>query len=311
MRGGAVRRTSGAAVRRRIAALDPVTDGPEVSRLSLVVLHGHGALVYALFTVAFLEQVATPAMARVLHRRGTGDIVRDTLRRNDDTIVFFGRLLDHGPGSEVGRAWIERMNEIHAHFPIRDQDSLYTLATLALDPHDLTAALGASPFSERERAAHWTFWRAVAQGQRIPGVPAAREELAAWARDYEGREQRPSPEGRAVAEALVAAFSARCLPRPLRRLGPRVLAAFCPPRLRRIHDLPEPGPLVGGVVRLGLRAYTWTLPLHRVDPGRSLAVDFGDRRHGPREPHEVGYQRPGRRAGHGTRARGGDGRASA
>ncbi len=285
-------RLRGSDVRRRIAALDPVRDADEVARLSLVTLHGHGALVYALFTVAFMKQVAVPAMARTLYRRGTGDIVRETLRRNDDTIVFFGQLLDHGPESEVGRAWIERLNAIHAHFPLRDEDSLYTLATLALDPDAITAALGPSMFTEAELEAQWRFWRAVARLQRVADLPAERATLAAWAADYERREYAPTEDGRAIAVALVDGFAERCLPRPLRRWGPRVVSALCPPGLRQVHDLPDPGPLLSAGVRAALALYRVSLPWRRVPADRSLAHDFGEARYGPRPLEAVGYQRP-------------------
>lgn len=291
-RGATVR---GAEVRRRMARLDPVADADELARRSLVTLHGSPTLVYALFTVAFLKQVAVPDMARTLYRRGTGDIVRQTLKRNDDTIVFFGHLLDHGPDSPTGRAWIARLNEIHAHFPLRDADSVYTLATLALDPHELTRAQGASPFTAAEREAHWRFWRAVAAGQELRDVPASRAELETWAALYEQREHGPSEDGRQVARALVRGFGERCLPRPLRGLAPRILSALCPPGLRRVHDLPEPGAVVGTAVRVALRLYVATTDVRRVPLDRSLAVDFGDRRHGVRPPEEVGYQRPSAR----------------
>lgn len=286
-------RVRGAQVRRRIAALDPVRDADEITRLSLAILHGHNPLVYALFTVAFLKQVAVPTMARTLYRHGTGDIVRETLRRNDDTIVFFGQLIEHGPGSAVGSAWIERLNEIHAHFPLRDQDSVYTLATLALDPHALTSAFGVQLFSEAEREAHWRFWRAVAVRQHLVDVPEERAELAGWAAEYEHREYAASEGGRAIARALIDAFGQRCLPRPVRSAAPRVIAAFCPEQLRRVHDLPEPGLAIRWLVAAGLHAYTASVGFRRVDPHRSLAVDFGDRRYGPRTPDEVGYRRGG------------------
>ncbi|WP_405145658.1 DUF2236 domain-containing protein [Nocardia salmonicida] len=284
---------SGAQVRRRIAALDPVRDADEIARLSLTVLHGHGALVYALFTVAFLKQVAVPTMARTLYRRGTGDIVCDTLRRNDDTIVFFGSLLEHGPDSAVGSAWIERLNEIHAHFPLRDQDSVYTLATLALDPHAITSDLGVRLFSEAEREAHWRFWRAVAVRQHLVDLPDERAELARWALAYEQREYAASDDGRAIARALIDAFGRRCLPWPVRSAAPRVIATFCPESLRRVHGLPEPDLATRSLVAAGLRAYAAIVDLQRVDPHRSLAVDFGERRYGSRTPDEVGYQRGG------------------
>lgn len=287
----------GAVVARRIRALDPVTDADEIARLSLVVLHGSHALTYALFTVAFLKQVAVPTMARTLYRRGRGDIVEFPVRRNDDTIVFFGQLLDHGPDSEVGRAWIDRLNAVHAHFPLRNGDSLYTLATLALDPDALTARLGRSPFTPAEREAHWRFWCAVARRQGVRDIPGSREDLARWAADYERREFAPTTDGREIARALVGAFADQVLPAPLRPYADQVIGVVCPPGLRRVHDLPEPTPAVRHAVRLAVAAYVRSTPVRPIDLDRSLVTTFGTARYGARPPHEVGYQGPRRDRG--------------
>lgn len=284
-------RLRGRAVRLRTTELDPVIDADEIARLSLVTLHGHGVLVYALFTVAFMKQVAVPAMARTLYRRGTGDIVQHALQRNDDTIVFFGQLLDHGPDSPVGRQRIDRLNAIHAHFPMRNDDSLYTLATLALDPDALTSDLAATLFTEAELEAHWRFWRAVAARQHITGIPETRGQLAQWAEQYERQEYAHSIDGRAIADALIAAFGQRCLPAPLRRWDRHVISTLCPPPLREVHALPEPSPAIAWSVRVLLRAYRASLARRAVPVARSLAHDFHDTRYGPRPIEEVGYQR--------------------
>lgn len=289
------RRRLGLTVSRRIAALDPVADADEIARLSLVVLHGSPALTYALFTVAFMKQVAVPPMARILHRRGTGDIMQFAGRRNDDTIVFFGQLLDHGPDSVVGIEWIERLNRIHAHFPIRNDDSLYTLATLALDPHAITASLGGSPFTAVELEAHWRFWRRVALRQQIEGVPNSRTELTTWAAAYERTEYASSPEGRAVTHSLIDAFAERVLPRPLRPLATEIVSTFSPASLRHVHDLPEPRPAVAAAVRAVVRCHVATTPVRMVPLDRSFVASFGVRRHGHRSAEDVGYQHPVRR----------------
>lgn len=286
-----MKRTLGWNVRRKMRALDRTCDADEIARLSLVTLNGKSRLVYTLFTVAFIKQVAVPAMARTLYRRGTGDIVEQTIKRNDDTIVFFGQLLDHGPSSPTGRDWIERLNQIHAHFPLRNSDSLYTLSTLALDPHDLTAALGRSPFTPAELGSHWLFWRQVAERQHLYGIPETRAELRTWAQQYEETEYAPSDDGRQIVAALVRAFGQRCLPAPLRRWDAHIIGAFCPPRLRDVHGLPIPGPIIHTIIRLGLAVYVHTLALHLVPTDRSLAEDFGDKRYGSRPPADVGYQR--------------------
>ncbi|WP_229053512.1 oxygenase MpaB family protein [Aeromicrobium sp. Leaf350] len=284
-------RLSGRGLRRRIAALDPDRDADEIARLSLVTLHGHPTLVYALFTVAFMKQVAVPTMARILYRRGTGDIVVETIRRNDDTLVFFGQLLDHGPGSPTGREWIERLNRIHAHFPLRNSDSLYTLATLALDAEAITARAGITLFSPSELEAHWQFWRSVAEHQHLTDIPDTREDLRAWAADYEATEYATTHDGREIATALVTGFGERCLPRALRRWDGQIIAALCPPRLREVHELPAPSIVVTSLVRVALRLYALTVDVRRVPAERSMAQDFGTARYGERPPEDVGYQR--------------------
>lgn len=285
-----VTRRPGAAVTRRIRALDPDRDSAEIARLSLVVLHGTPALTYALFTVAFMKQVAVPSMARILHRRGTGDIMTDPVTRNDDTLLFFARLLDHGPESDVGRAWIGRLNAIHDHFPIRNDDALYTLATLALDPHRITSDLARSPFTTAELDAHWNFWRTTAELQRLQHIPTSRTEMERWAADYETREYAPSPEGRAVARSLTDAFAARILPSRLRGSAPQILSAVCPPQLRTVHDLPDPSPAIHHLVSGAVRGYVGTTPVRPTNLDTSMVVRLGLGHLGDLEPTDVGYR---------------------
>lgn len=278
-------------VTRRINALDPVADADEIARLSLVTLHGNPALTYALFTVAFMKQVAVPTMARILYRRGGGDIMQFPARRNDDTLLFFGQLLDHGPTSPTGRAWIERLNEIHAHFPIRNDDSLYTLSTLALDPHQITSDLAHSPFTPKELEAQWLFWRAVAHLQELHDIPETRRALQGWARSYEQREFAPTIEGRAVARSLIDAFAERVLPKQLRPYADTIISAFCPQNLRDVHDLPVPSRPLRFATQLAVTAYAGSTPLRLVDLDRSMVDTFGVRMYGERPPSDVGYQR--------------------
>ncbi|MGU3432182.1 oxygenase MpaB family protein [Actinomycetes bacterium M1A6_2h] len=283
-------RQSGRSVTRRIDALDPDRDADEIARLSLVTLHGNPVLTYALFTVAFMKQVAVPTMARILHRRGNGDIMTDAVTRNDDTLLFFAHLLDHGPTSAVGRAWIMRLNDIHGHFPIRNDDSLYTLATLALDPHRITSDVGRSPFGPAELDAHWHFWRTTAELQNLHGIPSSRADMMRWALDYETREYAPTPEGRAVAASLIDGFAARALPARLRRFAPQLLAAVSPPELRKVHDLPEPTAVARAFVSGTVSAYVRSTPIRLVDPGRSMVDRLGLQHLSNAAPLDVGYR---------------------
>ncbi|WAL69238.1 oxygenase MpaB family protein [Amycolatopsis cynarae] len=290
-------RRLGMTIRRRIGGLDPVREAQEVARLSLQILHGQPMLVHALFSVAFARQVAIPSIARVLWRRGKGDIIVDTARRNDDTIVFFGQFLEWDLASADARRWIERMNAIHAHFPIANDESLYTLATLALEPQRLAALVGTSPFSEAEREGHWRFWSAVARAQGITGIPESRAVLRTWMTGYEASRYAPSEGGRAVTGALVEDFARRWFPPALRPLGPQVFSSLCTPDLRRVHGLAEPSPVVAAATHAAARTYFRLTPVRLVPPDRSFVTEFGTRRHGHRDPAEVGYRRVARPAG--------------
>lgn len=289
---------SGSRVIRRIRALDLADDADEITRLSLVVLHGHTALTYALFTVAFIEQVAVPTMARTLYRHGTGDIMKLSAERNADTLVFFGQLLDNGPASPVGRMWINRLNDIHAHFPLRNEDSLYTLATLALDPHRITSQLGLSPFSRKELEAQWRFWRTVAQLQGIRDIPLSRNELERWRLSYEAREFESSYEGREVVRSLIDTFGEQILPRRLRRYSVHLIAALCTSRLRETHALPQPSRFLDCALRAAMVTYSLSNRLRPVDLDRSLVESFGRHNSDPHNPSTVGYQKRRPSSGH-------------
>lgn len=282
----------GALERRRLASLDPIDDATEIAHGVLAGLFGRPALVYALFSVAFAQQVAIAPMARILHRRGTGDILVNTSQRNDDSLVFFGTLLDHGPESPEGQRWIERMNRIHAHFPIRPADSLYTLATLTLGPSRLAAGLGIDLLIAHEAEALWQFWAAVARQQHIPDIPADRHELQAWATAYEAAEYTPSSEGREIVRALIDDLGQRLLPRPLRGYAPDLVAAIAPANLIEVHGLAPARPGPAAVVTAALRGYVAATPVRPINTQRSLAAEFGAKRYGPRDPEAVGYRGP-------------------
>lgn len=284
--------TIGRQVRREIERLDPLRDDRAVARLSLEVLHGNAMLVNALFTVSFIRQVAVPSIAKILHRRGRGDIVVRTAKRNDDTMVFFGKFLELGYDTSEGLAWIERLNEIHGHFPIRNEDSLYTLATLVLEPQRIAALVGSRPFSGTELQAQWHFWRGVAAAQRITDIPGSRDELARWTADFEAAEYARTDDGLAVTRRLVDDFADRWFPGPLRPLAPEVLSTFCDDRLRAVQNLPEPRPALAYVARSAVRTYFAATALRPVRRDRSFVETFGTARYGARDRDAVGYRRP-------------------
>jgi hypothetical protein len=105
--------------------------------------------------------MAVPSIAAVVHRNGRGPMIQDTRKRNDDSMVFFGEFMKHGYTSERGKAAIARLNEIHAPFPITNDQSLYTLAALSFEADRILAWLGIPMLTDDEKVANQLFWLGV------------------------------------------------------------------------------------------------------------------------------------------------------
>ena len=284
--------TNGTRVKRRIARLDPERDNEQLTHLSLEVLYGDPIFVHASYLVAFSRQVAVPSIARIVYRGGGGDIIRDTPRRNDDTLTFFGEYLRRGHSSHAGRAAIARMERIHNRFPITDDDKRYTLASLMFEGDRIALHLGLDPFTEAERQARWHFWSGVATQMPLGGLPDTRRAFWEWTHDYEREHFDYTPGGRAIVDALFEDWTTRWFPAPGRRLGRQLLLALMDDRLRAAHRLEDPSPHALTLLRVGARAYFALTRLRPLRTERSW-VDYFGRHHGPSPDFErVGHQAP-------------------
>ncbi|MET9327500.1 DUF2236 domain-containing protein [Tsukamurella sp. NPDC003166] len=279
---------SAGALRRRMDALDPVVDHEELTRLSLEVKYGDGLFVHAAYTVAFARQVAVPSIARIVHRRGTGDMMKDVRRRNDDTLVFFGEMLRNGHSSAAGRAAVDRMESIHAHFGITDDDKRYTLASLAFEPDRIAENLGLHLFTGGERLARFLFWRGIGELMGLD-VPERRSEFLDWALAYECR-YAYTESGRALVDQLSVDWRERWFPGRTARYADPVLFSIYGPQLCATHRLDEPTARTRALTARAMKTYahsTATRP-HRL--GRSWVDHFGGVHGQPLDIADYGYR---------------------
>ena len=269
-RGGVAERWRWA--RREQAGLDPTRDHERMAHLSLEVRLGPPLIVAALYTLGFCRQMAVPSIARVIHRGGSGDIMRETRARNDLSLNFFGRFLRSGHSSQAGRAAIAELNAIHARFPLQDHESLYTLSGLVFEGPRLTRRLGVRVLSPEEERSNYLFWAGVgARMERILPVPP-QAEFWQWTLDYERENYAYSDGGSAVVEALLDDFAAR-LPAPVRPAGRRLLISAMDDRLRSTHRLAKP-PWSDRILALGTRAFVLSKAVLPDPPDRSWADRF-------------------------------------
>ncbi|MDF2445204.1 MAG: hypothetical protein K0S46_440 [Moraxellaceae bacterium] len=261
--------------RREIARLDPVRDARRIAHLLLEVRYGDPRFVHPMFAIAFSRQVAIPAIARVLYRGGSGIIMSQTAKRNDDTLVFFGLLLRHGNSPE-GMKVVERMNRMHARYPIPNELNLYTLSTLACLPQRLGLQFtGRDLFTPHEALALYHFWRQVGEMMNIHDIPASPEAMLQWMLDFEAAEYAPTPDGHEVTLALGREYAARWFPKPLQALGQRIFFAMFDDGLRRTHRIAAPSLAERQLVQAAVRGFVWSRELLPDPAERDLLEMFG------------------------------------
>lgn len=192
-------------LRRRLypsQPLDPVQDCSEVCRQ----IAGYAfawdvtkALEFALF-----RTFCVPSIGKLLD--ATGEFHHRPQKRYDDTGLLVSSILKWGYDSPQGRAAIARMNRIHAHFPIGNEDYLYVLSTFIYEPVRWIDRFGWRPLHEEERQGLFHCWRQVGQQMGIQDIPATYEQFEQFNRDYEAQHFRYSEATRRVGESTLALF---------------------------------------------------------------------------------------------------------
>lgn len=261
--------------RREIECLDPVRDCRRIAHLLLEVRYGEPRFIHPMFALAFSRQVAIPAIAKVLYRDGKGIIMSQTAKRNDDTLVFFGLLLRHGNSPE-GMRVVERMNRMHARYPIPNELNLYTLSTLACLPQRLGRQFtGRDLFDEKEALAVYRFWVMVGEMMGIRDIPGSPEAMQQWMLAFEASEYGATPDGHEVTMALAREYAGRWYPGPLQEIGQRIFFAMFDDHLLETHRVPAPTGVEKELVRAAVRAFVLSRQVLPDPSERDLLSMFG------------------------------------
>ncbi|TRX91246.1 hypothetical protein FHL15_007851 [Xylaria flabelliformis] len=153
------------------------------------------------------------------------------------------------PGAPATIAAVDRVNRIHALYRpsgvMSDTDLLYVLSLFALEPERWMKRFEWRSLTTRERCAFATLWKALGEDLHIPFdalLPSGKEgfrdalhwlqELEQWARDYEAKNRKKSPESVFLGEKQLDART-KNVPRPLKRVARGFAAALIEPELRQ------------------------------------------------------------------------------
>jgi hypothetical protein len=187
--------------------------------------------------LAFFRTFAVPSIAELLD--STDEFAKRPLKRYDDTDLLISSFVEEGYDSPAGRAAIRRMNQLHGRFEIANEDFIYVLSTLALEPFRWNERFGWRRATEAERTATFEFWRNVARLMNIRDLPPSYEELESFNVAFERERFAFTEAGRRVASAMVDMF-VRKLPGVPLAIGRRGVYALLDDPLLDALGLPHP-----------------------------------------------------------------------
>jgi hypothetical protein len=173
--------------------------------------------------LALLKTFCVPSISSLLDR--TGEFVQRPRKRYDDTGLMVAELLRHGVDSEAGAAVIARMNRIHGHYAIDNDDFLYVLSTFVAEPIRWLSRYGWRSLTTQEQEHLFRFWQAVGQRMGISAIPVSLTDLMALNERVEREVFVHAPSNRRIADATLAMLLADW-PSPLRPALHRALAAL-------------------------------------------------------------------------------------
>jgi hypothetical protein len=235
-------------IRDHVRTLDPASDRDEiawlVSRHEFPWDYNQGT------GIAFLRDYGIPSIAALLDR--TAEFESDGVKRYDDTLLVAEEATVEGLDSERGHATLRRLNRIHGHYDIPNDEFQYVLATTIVGPVEWIREFGWRDLEpvERQALAHLTTRFGELMG--ITGLPRTYDGYLTLLRDYESEHFELTGASRRVTEATLR-IARELAPPPLRPLARRVTIALMDEPLRLALGMPEQPAWFVTAVRRGLR----------------------------------------------------------
>ncbi|KZP24251.1 hypothetical protein FIBSPDRAFT_668589, partial [Athelia psychrophila] len=207
------------AIHREFAARDPesLTTAEAQRVMHTVTMWDMPFLNVKSLAFALFKTYAIPSISKIL--AGTGELSSSerVSKRYADTEILIATwmncpVMGNYPLSTTGqnaedkdfdpRAMIAvaRVNFLHSHYPIKNDDHLYTLSLFVFEPPRWAARYGWRPWSVLERTALFIVWREIGARMGIADIPETMGEFEAWSLAYEQEYMVPADTNAFVAQ---------------------------------------------------------------------------------------------------------------
>ena len=248
----------------QIQQLDPQRDHQRIVHLDVCYefpFDTTRSLEFALF-----RTYCVPSISALLDH--TCEFVKHPQKRYSDTDMIVSELMEWGYDSERGAQALARMNCIHGHFNIANENFVYVLSTFIFEPIRWNARFGWRTMCEQEKLAMFYFWRAVGLRMGMHDIPETYVAFERFNVDYE-RQQFKFAESNYRIGCATRDLFASWSPALLRPLVRRVIYALLDEPVRVAFGFPKALPGLRSVVIGALKL-------------RALALRFWPARREPR-----------------------------
>ncbi|QIG41896.1 DUF2236 domain-containing protein [Nocardioides anomalus] len=234
-----------------IRTLDPYDDADRDRIVTLTARHDFPWDFDQGTAIAFLRDYGVPSISRLLDR--TRQFEEHGVKRYDDTLVFQEEAVAEGVDSARSHAAVARLNRIHGHYAIPNDEFQYVLATTIVGPVRWITRYGWRPLDPKELVAIARFTTRFGELMQITGLPQTYEGYERLLEDYERERFAPDPANTRVTEATIR-IGRQTAPWYLKVGFRRVTIALMDEPLREALGMEDQPRWLVRAVDLGLRA---------------------------------------------------------
>jgi uncharacterized protein (DUF2236 family) len=233
-----------------LRALDPYDDADRDRIVTLTARHDFPWDFDQGVAIAFLRDYGVPSIAKLLDR--TRQFEDDGVKRYDDTLVFQEEAIADGVDSPRSRAAVDRLNRIHGHYKIPNDEFQYVLATTIVGPVRWIRRYGWRDLDPVELVAVARFTTRFGELMGIEGLPETYDGYEQLLDDYEADRFEFHPANKRVTEATIR-IGRQTAPWYLKPGFRRVTIALMDEPLRLALGMEEQPRWLVRAVELGLR----------------------------------------------------------
>jgi hypothetical protein len=186
---------------REIRTLDPYDDADRDRIVTLTARHDLPWDFDQGVAIAFLRDYGVPSISRLLDR--TRQFEDDGIKRYDDTLIFQEEAVADGVDSARSRAAIDRLNRIHGHYEIPNDEFQYVLATTIVGPVRWIRRYGWRQLDPIELVALTRFTTRFGELMGITGLPETYDGYEELLDSYEAERFEFHPTNKRVTEATI------------------------------------------------------------------------------------------------------------